>query len=918
MRNKIVIFLSILFASTLEVEASSQESLLAYPESRLVAGVVNPRQAETAAELTDGLYGAPASGARKAFTLVFEFNDVVSPERVVVHLPTTGADELAGELELLSSLVSPESGFQLLRKFAVSTKQQQKHNFEPVGTRWLMVRFTPVDDPPQTGISEIEVLGNKGPPASAYLFNESPAAALQVLDAIGNSLDVSISQAEQDLFEDAADGSLDRWTLAEAALLASGVVDEGERLDLIRQIDRLEEAFRSVTDVAGDPFETGQTLLEWLHAGPMDAGYVSKQTDVSTVLLDNTFNCVSSAVLYSILGNRMGLDIRGVEVPDHAFAILYSGSDYADVETTTPQGFNPTRNKEAIEAFQAMTGFSYIPDRRPDKRREISPLKLVSFIYYNHGVDRTNEGDYHGALLANFRALSLDRDSKSAVKNALSALANWSVSLLDNEDYAEALEIVRLGLMLAPKDRTLNHNHRVIWQRRLDKASEELPLEDFVALVDDAHRELPGAGFDRQQGLNFIKQAEAMAARGEWRSAIDSIGEALPRVNEASAKELVQNRLNLVLRWSNGEIEARRWEAALDALSYGYELMPENTKIGQNIAYILQEWSEAMYRESGEAAAEEVVALVAGRFPEVRGVKRASRSFAIRRIQELQGQGRYADALDLIEDYRYLIGNDRDFDTLVRSVFDTQANVYLQQGNWDGALSIYTSASRSYPDNKQIKRNLTATWHQWADSYMKARQWPEALNVYDKAHARMPEERSFRKNMSFIGQEWLKSQDPRAESTRELIDYLYERLGEENKTSSLVSSYYLRQIDNLQKSRAFEESLEVAQGGASAIRDENEALKVRRYAWDNWAQHYAKSKEWQQAVDVYRDGIEALPGDSRLTNNAVATWHDWAKTYMDQKDWDSAIEVYTRGLERMPEAYLFKNNIDYCEQQRGG
>ena len=43
-----------------------------------------------------------------------------------------------------------------------------------------------------------------------------------------------------------------------------------------------------------------------------------------------------------------------------------------------------------IEAFQTTTGFSYIPDRRPDKRREISPLQLVSFIYYNHGVEHAN------------------------------------------------------------------------------------------------------------------------------------------------------------------------------------------------------------------------------------------------------------------------------------------------------------------------------------------------------------------------------------------------------------------------------------------------------------------------------------------------------------------------------------------------
>ena len=65
------------------------------------------------------------------------------------------------------------------------------------------------------------------------------------------------------MFEDAADGQLDSWTLTEAALLASGVLDDSQRAVLIDQIDELEQAFLAAGSVSSDPLETGQALLAW-------------------------------------------------------------------------------------------------------------------------------------------------------------------------------------------------------------------------------------------------------------------------------------------------------------------------------------------------------------------------------------------------------------------------------------------------------------------------------------------------------------------------------------------------------------------------------------------------------------------------------------------------------------------------------
>jgi tetratricopeptide (TPR) repeat protein len=869
-----------------------------------------------AARLKDGITNIPVLGPKDTISLVFEYPDIVSPDQVVIHLSAVAEEGLVGEVELMSSLVSPNAGFQLLRTAAVSAnKKKLALKFKPVGSRWLLIRYTPAQEPPKTGISEIEVLGQKGAPVSAYEFKESPVAALQVLEQLENAVTVNISDAEKQLFDDAADGRLDTWSLAEAALLASDVTDDAQRAALVLQIDTLEQSFREQLRPGLTPFDTGQDLLNWLHLNAFQAGYVSQQTDVSTVLRDRTFNCVSSAVLYSILATRLGLDVRGIEVPDHAFAILYDGSEYADIETTTKQGFNPSRNRQALEAFESTTGFSYIPDRRPDKRREITPLALISFIYYNHGVALSDKARHHEALLAYFRALSLDPESASAVKNALAALANWSIALSDQGDFEQALDIVQLGLSLAPEDRTLIYNHRVLWQQRINLAADQLEIEAFMALIDQAQVALPAAGFESQQALYFIKRAESLVEQKQWRAAVTEVSAALPRMNEASKKELGRYQLNLILRWSNSEIVAQQWEGTLDILAWGLELLPGNRSISGNIAYVLQEWSEVVFAESGEEAAEAVVNQVAERFPDIKGVRRASRSYAIRRIQELNDAAQYAEALELIHEYQHLIGSDRDFDTLIRSVYDAQAEVYLQASNWEAALAVYAQAQAAFPDNKQIKRNYEATWHQWARTYMDDSRWSEAAEVYELGLQSLPDERSFKQNINFIIQEWLKTLDTSDVATQETITAMYDRFGELQDISPTVKTFYMRSVSQLQESGEFEASVRLAQEAQAVVRDEDEAIDVMHHAYDQWAGSFADRKEWLAATDIYQQSLEAHPQDRHLKNNAIATWHQWAETFMDQEDWESAIEIYELGLERIPDTRLFEQNIHYCEQQ---
>ena len=71
-------------------------------------------------------------------------------------------------------------------------------------------------------------------------------------------------------------------------------------------------------------------------------------------------------------GDAWDWTFRAIEVPEHAFAILYDGTRHADVETTTSSGFDPARDVTSQEQFYAKTGFQYIPDSNRDQRQRLA------------------------------------------------------------------------------------------------------------------------------------------------------------------------------------------------------------------------------------------------------------------------------------------------------------------------------------------------------------------------------------------------------------------------------------------------------------------------------------------------------------------------------------------------------------------
>jgi tetratricopeptide (TPR) repeat protein len=282
----------------------------------------------------------------------------------------------------------------------------------------------------------------------------------------------ALTEAEDRLFQDARTGKFDRCSFSEACLIAGGIADPLDRKKYLDRLDAIETDARKAAAGSNSVAEDGARLLKFLHAGPMAKGYKEDQSDLHVLLDNGQFNCVSSAVLYTVMGQRLGIDVRAVQVPRHVFSVLVTRDRRIDVETTSARGFDldPLRRDGPAKA-----------DRPKESRREVGPPGLAGMVAYNHGVDLIRQKRYPAAVRANVFALGLDPDNPAAAKNLAAALGRWSADLAGAGKYDKAMSVASVGRELVP---TEGKFHRLIVDLCDDWAREYIDREDWTRAAE--------------------------------------------------------------------------------------------------------------------------------------------------------------------------------------------------------------------------------------------------------------------------------------------------------------------------------------------------------------------------------------------------------------------------------------------------
>jgi tetratricopeptide (TPR) repeat protein len=244
--------------------------------------------------------------------------------------------------------------------------------------------------------------------------------------------------------------------LAEAALWASGVADpaaprQGRGGQPQPSFSGM--VLSAAVELSSSPAlpqnlrERGEYVLSFMFEKFLKT-YAENQTRLDEIFISGRYNCVSSAMLYTILATAVGLDVRGVMTRDHAFVTVSAAGEDIDVETTNPFGFDPGSRREFHDQFGRVTGFAYVPERNYRDRVFISQLELLSLILSNRIADLESRGRYSEAVpLALDRAILLsqrkDRVSSpffsDPQKDLMDRIFNFGASLLKAGKETEAL-----------------------------------------------------------------------------------------------------------------------------------------------------------------------------------------------------------------------------------------------------------------------------------------------------------------------------------------------------------------------------------------------------------------------------------------------------------------------------------------------
>jgi hypothetical protein len=226
--------------------------------------------------------------------------------------------------------------------------------------------------------------------------------------------------------------------LVDLSLILSGAAPEA--LPAYRAVyERWEAESQAKADPAWDETRKAEELLLYLHSHLKS--YSTFQTRLDVLADRGTYNCVSSALAYMILGRAAGLDVQAVATSDHAFALVRLASGRAvDVETTTKYGFDPGTKTEFTNSF-GQTGFAYVPPGNYAERRAIGDRQLLGLLVQNRMADLQRSGQLEEAV-----GPGIDRwvveGTTEAFRTLVDGFVNYGSWLNGRREYLKGLDLV--------------------------------------------------------------------------------------------------------------------------------------------------------------------------------------------------------------------------------------------------------------------------------------------------------------------------------------------------------------------------------------------------------------------------------------------------------------------------------------------
>lgn len=382
---------------------------------------------------------------------------------------------------------------------------------------------------------------------------------------------------EEALFEDASDGTLNRVSLEQAALIASGVSQD----DLVKYIQKIDSLYNHIAlrwpMKKLTAMERGQIILYFLHRTTLRF-YDPSATEIQKALDEGRFNCVSATLLFNVLCARFGVPVQGVEIPAHVYSAVVTAQSpqgVHEVQPTVPEGFRTTSFRSAPVPAELMI-------ETWKGKRFLNDVPLVAVIYYNRGIEWIRRNNYAAALPFYERAYILDPDFPALASLIAEIYTAWGNQFFAAGDYRAAIAKYSMGLSFVQRtgikaDRTaLKANLAASYINEANAKMNESHWDDAAVLLESAWK----TGVKLEVSLHNLKalyyrRGQSCVDRQDWQAALKTYREALKRFPQ-------EDGFRKNLSWTYAKIGT---------------LMVERQQFEQ-----AREWFQMAYRETGESS----------------------------------------------------------------------------------------------------------------------------------------------------------------------------------------------------------------------------------------------------------------------------------------------------------------------------
>jgi hypothetical protein len=321
------------------------------------------------------------------------------------------------------------------------------------------------------------------------------------------------------------------------------------------------------------------------------SSYQFEQARLTGIFTGGHYNCLSSAMLFTVLARAFDLPVRAAVVPTHVFIEMGPPAGPTttrppiEIETTSDKGFDWVHDerfyREDAQGWSASRGLSPVTFEEYQRRTIIEPYRLMALAMRD---GRSGDGDADRMRLTELAGL-VDPDDADAVRDRVQVYVNESVDLYKNNAWrtmARMFDVVAPALAdVAARNhdpRTLqnvswatwNHANALMIVGRTEEAMAR--MNDGVARLDPAW---PDADKLRNNYASLVNDRLCdLIARKDYARAVDVYDQ--QRATCRPNKICMGNVGIAYQNWSVEHQNTGNWQAARDVLTRCVSELPED------------------------------------------------------------------------------------------------------------------------------------------------------------------------------------------------------------------------------------------------------------------------------------------------------------------------------------------------------